>query len=465
MSKKYKIPRIVVAGTNSGVGKTTIVAGLLAALRERGMKAQPFKVGPDYIDPGFHKAASGEECYNLDTWLVPQERMKPFFADMAKEADIAIIEGVMGLYDGGREGVSSTAQIAKELAAPVILVIDCKAMGESAAAIAKGFRDYDDEVHLAGVLLNRIGSDNHEHMIRSAMERLGIPVIGAIRRDDRMHSPERHLGLTPVTEVDPTEAITTIREAVKRMVDMDALESIACSAPGLVVAETSAEQKIKRRARIGVAYDEAFSFYYPASLKALEMAGATIVQFSPLTDTALPEVDALFFGGGFPEMFLSQLERNEAMKEAIRAVAAAGMPIYAECGGLMYMCHSVVDFNGNELPMVGLVPAVCRMQDKLQKVGYVTATALQDTLLAPQGVRLRGHEFHFSTMEPMTETFPWAFQFEGGRKPVNYSGGYAKNNILASYLHLNFAGNDEAAGRFVEAAAQWRRNVDTVTTK
>ena len=289
MSKEYKIPRIVVAGTNSGVGKTTIVAGLLAALRERGMKAQPFKVGPDYIDPGFHKAASGEECYNLDTWLVPQERMKPFFADMAKEADIAIIEGVMGLYDGGREGVSSTAQIAKELEAPVILVIDCKAMGESAAAIAKGFRDYDDEVHLAGVLLNRIGSDNHEHMIRSAMERLGIPVIGAIRRDDRMHSPERHLGLTPVTEVDPTDAITTIREAVKSMVDMDALESIACSAPGLVVAETLSEQKVKRRARIGVAYDEAFSFYYPASLKALEMAGATIVQFSPLTDTALPD--------------------------------------------------------------------------------------------------------------------------------------------------------------------------------
>ena len=458
--KSYAIPRVVIAGTNSGVGKTTIVAGLLAAFHEQGKAVQAFKVGPDYIDPGFHKLASGRDCYNLDTWLVPPHKMKPFFADMAGDADLVIVEGVMGLYDGGREGVSSTAEIAKSLDAPVILVIDCKAMGESAAAIAKGFKEYDPAVNLAGVLLNRIGSDNHEHMIRSAMERLGIPVIGAIRRDERMHSPERHLGLTPVTETDPQSALTTIREAVKVSVDLAALAKLAEEAPVLMVPEATVKTVTGEKARIGVAYDEAFSFYYPASLQALAAEGADLVYFSPLTDSELPDVDALFFGGGFPEMFLETLSQNTTMAQAVRKAAADGMPIYAECGGLMYLCEAVTDFEDITRPMVGLVPAKSVMQAKLQKVGYVTATALEDTLLAPKGESLRGHEFHFSTME-LTENadeadFPWAFQFEGGRKPQSYKGGYSKDNILARYLHLNFAGNEDAAERFVAAAKAYR---------
>ena len=404
--------------------------------------------------------ASGRDCYNLDTWLVPPHKMKPFFADMAGDADLVIVEGVMGLYDGGREGVSSTAEIAKSLDAPVILVIDCKAMGESAAAIAKGFKEYDPAVNLAGVLLNRIGSDNHEHMIRSAMERLGIPVIGAIRRDERMHSPERHLGLTPVTETDPQSALTTIREAVKVSVDLAALAKLAEEAPVLMVPEATVKTVTGEKARIGVAYDEAFSFYYPASLQALAAEGADLVYFSPLTDSELPDVDALFFGGGFPEMFLETLSQNTTMAQAVRKAAADGMPIYAECGGLMYLCEAVTDFEDITRPMVGLVPAKSVMQAKLQKVGYVTATALEDTLLAPKGESLRGHEFHFSTME-LTENadeadFPWAFQFEGGRKPQSYKGGYSKDNILASYLHLNFAGNEDAAERFVAAAKAYR---------
>lgn len=358
-------PRIVIAGTNSGVGKTTIVAGLLAALTERGKRVQAFKVGPDYIDPGFHKIASQRDCYNLDTWLVPQEQMKPFFASMTEDADLSIIEGVMGLYDGGREGVSSTAQIAKELQAPVVLVIDCKAMGESAAAIAKGFRDYDSMVPFGGVLLNRLGSDNHEHMIRTALDKLGIPVIGAIRRDDRMHSPERHLGLTPVTEVDPREAIATIRDAVKVMVDLDALEALTSGAPPLALPEVAEKAVATKRARIGIAMDEGFSFYYPASLQALEDQGAELVYFSPIKDASLPEVDGLVFGGGFPEMFLSQLEGNGTMKDSIRQAAQAGMPIYAECGGLMYLTETVTDFEGRTYDMVGLVPANCVMQHNL----------------------------------------------------------------------------------------------------
>ena len=450
------IPRVVIAGTNSGVGKTTIVAGLLAAYANGGRTVQSFKVGPDYIDPGFHKIASGRDSYNLDTWLVPPHKLNPFFATMAHGVDLAIIEGVMGLYDGGREGVSSTAQIAKQLNAPVVLVIDCKAMGESAAAIAKGFRDYDPEVNFGGVILNRLGSANHERMVREGMDKIGVPVIGAIYRDDRMHSPERHLGLTPVTEIDPTEAINMIREAVEKMVNLDQLLEIASSAPAIELPETVDATSIEKRVKIGVAYDEAFSFYYPASLAALEEKGAELVYFSPLNDLVIPEVDGLVFGGGFPEMFLFQLSSNESMKESIREANEKGMPIYAECGGLMYLCESIHDFEGAVYDTVGIVPANCIMQQKLQKVGYVTATAKRDTLLGTADTSLRGHEFHFSTMEPTVENFPWAFHLEGGRRPQSYDGGYATDNVLASYLHLNFAGSDEGTQHFVDICANYK---------
>lgn len=491
-------PRIVIAGTNSGVGKTTIVAGILRCLVNQGYAVQAFKVGPDYIDPGFHKEASGRDCYNLDTWLVPAHKLTDFFAHTTKAADLAVIEGVMGLYDGGRDGISSTADIAKRLKAPVVLVIDCKAMGESAAAIAKGFRDYDKDVQFGGVILNRIGSQNHETMIRQALERLQIPVLGVIHRDERMKSPERHLGLTPVTELDVSETLRVISECMAESIDFPVLIDLAhravpletkakgntsicaveaeCTtgdeemdgvadgievdrATGDVEADGSTDSiDIDRPAlvRIGIAYDEAFSFYYPASLDALAEAGAELVYFSPLKDKTLPNVQALVFGGGFPEMFLNQLSQNEALRKQIKEVAQRGMPIYAECGGLMYLCESVVDFNKQNLPMVGIVPATCTMQETLQRVGYVEATALTDTVLVKQGQTLRGHEFHFSTMDihPAIgeDAFPWAFRFEGGRQRQVYKGGYRTDTILASYLHINFAGHEEAVRRFIEKA-------------
>jgi len=469
-------PRVVIAGTNSGVGKTTIVAGILRCLANEGLQVQAFKVGPDYIDPGFHKEASGRDCYNLDTWLVPAHKLSGFFAKTSESAHIAIIEGVMGLYDGGRDGVSSTADIAKRLHAPVVLVIDCKAMGESAAAIAKGFRDYDKDLLFSGVILNRIGSANHEAMIRQALERLDIPVLGVIRRDERMKSPERHLGLTPVTELDVSTTLEVISECMAESIDFPALLDVAQSAKPLVkdlaieseadISATVAPHELAvdkvapnliASVRIGIAHDEAFSFYYPASLEALEARGAELVYFSPLRDKTLPNVQALVFGGGFPEMFLSQLSQNEAMKQAICEASANQMPIYAECGGLMYLTEAVVDFEKQELPMVGLVPAICAMQDTLQRVGYVEATALQDTILGPKGMTLRGHEFHFSTMELSINEleFPWAFQFEGGRQRQIYTGGYSKGSLLASYLHINFAGNDEAVESFLSAARQY----------
>lgn len=456
MEKHVSIPRVVIAGTQSGVGKTTLVAGLLGALRAQGVKVQSFKVGPDYIDPGFHKLASGRDSYNLDTWLVGPEKLAPFFAHQMEGADLAVIEGVMGLYDGGKKGISSTAEIAKMLKAPVVLVIDTRSMGESAAALALGFKTYDSEVDFRGVLLNRLGSDNHERMIVEALERLEIPIIGCIHRDDRMQSPERHLGLTPVTEIDPTEALRVIQSVVEESVDLEAFKKVAESAPVLSFEEEEVGAK-EKVARIGVAYDEAFSFYYPASLAALEKVGADIVYFSPLRDREIPEVDALLFGGGFPEMFLADLEQNESMKESIRAVAKEGMPIYAECGGLMYLCESITDFDGHVHQTVGLVPAVTVMQQKLQRVGYVTATMQRDTILGIEGEALRGHEFHFSTMEPTVEDFPWAFSFVGGRMPKAHLGGYAKDNILASYLHLNFAGSESAATHFVKCAVDFKK--------
>ena len=293
-------------------------------------------------------------------------------------------------------------------------------------------------------------------MVREGMDKIGVPVIGAIYRDDRMHSPERHLGLTPVTEIDPTEAINTIREAVEKMVNLDQLLDIASSAPAIELPEAVDAKSVEKRVKIGVAYDEAFSFYYPASLAALEEKGAELVYFSPLNDLMIPEVDGLVFGGGFPEMFLFQLSSNESMKESIREANEKGMPIYAECGGLMYLCESIHDFEGAVYDTVGIVPANCIMQQKLQKVGYVTATAKRDTLLGAADTSLRGHEFHFSTMEPTVENFPWAFHLEGGRRPQSYDGGYATDNVLASYLHLNFAGSDEGAQHFVDICANYK---------
>lgn len=463
MERRIDIPRVVIAGTHSGVGKTTIVAGLLAAYKEAGKKVQSFKVGPDYIDPGFHKMASGRESFNLDTWLVPAEDMVPFFIDRAGDCDLAIIEGVMGLYDGGKSGISSTADIAKRLQAPVVLIIDAKAMAESAVAIALGFKTYDPEVDFKGVILNRLGSPGHERMIREAMEKIGIPVIGAIHRHDDMKSPERHLGLTPVTEFDPANALQAAKEAMQKEVDLEALETLAKDAPALLDDREETEVKDKV-AKIGVAYDEAFSFYYPASLEALEKEGAEIVYFSPLRDEMLPDVDALFFGGGFPEMFLESLCHNVSMKESVRKAAEQDMPIYAECGGLMYLCESITHFDGTSYPTCGVVPAKTVMQEKLQRVGYVEATIRQDCLLGAKNSVLRGHEFHFSTMEPQDgfteDSFPWAFSLEGGRKGTEYLGGYVSSDgkIVASYLHMNFAGNKKAAARFVEAAAQYRKD-------
>ena len=448
-------PRIVLAGVSSGVGKTTIVTGLTGLLHRQGLSVQPFKVGPDYIDPGFHAKAAGRDSYNLDTWLVPEERLAFTFASLSKGADLSIIEGVMGLYDGGSKGVSSTAEIAKLLQAPVVLIINCQSIGTSAAAIALGYKSYDPEVCFAGVILNKLGSDKHEAMIRDAMKEIGIPVLGALHRDQELKTPERHLGLTPVTEIETKDLIRHMEDDAEKALSLSSLLQAAQSAPDLEIPEESLQEEI-HPVRIGVARDPAFTFYYPTSLSALEKRGAELVPFSPIHDREIPDVDGLVFGGGFPEMFLTELSQNHTMIESIQAAAKQGLPVYAECGGLMYLCREITGFNGERYPMAGLVPAVCRMEKTLQRVGYVTASPLRKSICSVPGETLRGHEFHFSTLLPDREDFPWAYELRGTRQKEAHKEGYAAGSVIASYLHMNFDGNPEAARHFIQACSDFR---------
>lgn len=451
-----KIPRLVIAATQSGSGKTTIVAGLLAALRERGLKVQSYKVGPDYIDPGYHELASGRPAHNLDTWLTPAKLIPSLFAAESAEADLAVVEGVMGLFDGGKNGVSSTAQVAKILQAPVLLVIDVKSMGASAAAIAKGFRAYDEEVRVAGVILNRLGSATHEAMIREAMAGIDMPVYGALRRSEELKMPERHLGLLPVQENEERQVVQKMGRAVGGQLAMDEILALAATAPPLMTAARDNAQLVLPKCRIGVARDEAFSFYYPTSLSVLQRLGAELVPFSPLHDRLIPDVDGLLIGGGFPEMFAAQLAANETMCESVRTQAAAGMPVYAECGGYMYLMDSLRDFQGNTYAMAGVFPGQAVMTSRLQMVGYVTAEMQQDTILGRSGDRLQGHEFHFSAEEGEPDSRP--FRFTRLRNGVQYEAGQTVKNVLGSYLHLHFAGCPEAAEAFVRCCQAWKRN-------
>ena len=450
---QWNIPRIVIAATQSGAGKTTLTAGLLAALRTRGLSVQSFKVGPDYIDLGYHRIAGGRTGHNLDTWLVPEARLAEIFARECRGADIAVIEGVMGLYDGGRRGISSTAAIAKVLDAPVLLVMDVKSVGASAAATALGFRSYDPSIKLAGVLLNRLGSGTHEAMVRTAMAGIDMPVYGSLRRDASFVLPERHLGLTPVEAM-----IQSLGECVETGFDIDRIMALAKTAPPLSAA-AGAERPSQYPCRIAVARDEAFSFYYAASLDELRACGAELVEFSPLHDAALPDVDGIIIGGGFPEMFAADLAQNTAMRAAIRAASEEGMPIYAECGGYMYLMRSMVDFAGAEHEMAGVFAARARMTERLQMVGYVEAEQTEDTILGTTGLILHGHEFHFSVEETEAEESGLRpFRFTKLRSGAQYAAGHRRRNTLGSYLHLHFAGCRSAAEHFVEACHQWGRS-------
>ena len=451
MQKNF--PRLIIAATQSGSGKTTITAGLLAALKNRGLNIQAYKIGADYIDTGWHELASGKTSHNLDSWLVGADKLKEIFVETSSGADISIIEGVMGLYDGGRGGISSTAEISKFIDAPVVLVIDAKSMGTSAAAIALGFREFDKSVKLAGVILNRLGSDSHKKIIVDALNELGIKCFGAIKRNDEFFLPERHLGLVPTAENNSVDVIKKICAAVEEQVDVDALIELAKNSAPLQTS-TNHQPLTTNHLKIAVARDKAFNFYYGASLNELERLGAEIIYFSPLNDEHLPKVDGLIIGGGFPEMFAASLEQNKKLRAEIFNAAEAGLPIFAECGGFMYLMSRLIDFNGKSFEMCNVLDGAATMTNKLQMVGYVEAEILRDCAIGKAGDKIRAHEFHFSTAETSDEKI---FKCQRMRTGAEYFAGVAKKNLVASYLHIHFAGNPSAAKNFIQRCKNFKR--------
>jgi cobyrinic acid a,c-diamide synthase len=437
-------PRLVVAGTHSGVGKTTVATGLMAAFRRRGDRVAPAKVGPDFIDPGYHALATRRPGRNLDAWICGEEKIAPLAAKAAHGADVLVAEGVMGLFDGAAEpgNLASTAHVARLLDAPVVLVVDASAMSGSVAAMVHGYATFDPAIRIAGVVLNRVGSPGHESMLREALEPTGMPVLGVLARADELAWRDRHLGLVPVVEQGEAveKSLEGLADAIDASCDMDAIWAVACAAPRLATGEAPTARPAGR-ARIAVAGGPAFSFTYPDNLELLEQAGAELVPFDPRADAALPAaVDAVYAGGGFPEVFVEELASNRPLLADVHKRMEDGLVAWGECGGLLWLSRSL---DGHAL--CGVLDAEGRMSDRLT-LGYRRAHAGIDTPLAPAGAELRGHEFHYSSLEPAGDALTMS-----GRNGETRAG-FASPRLFASYLHLHLAADPRIAERFVATA-------------
>lgn len=472
------VPFLVIAGATSSSGKTTLTAGVIAALRQRGLVVQPFKVGPDYIDPTYHRLAAGRPCRNFDTWMVEPAIAAAMARRAAADADLAVVEGVMGLFDGASydEEIGSTAQIAKLLGAPVVVVLDVGRTARSAGALALGFQQFDPEVPLTGFIANRCGSADHAAGVRRAIERAtGLPVLGWLPEDAVVSLPSRHLGLVPLDE-DPTlqAAIARAGDLVERCLDLDRLLQMARlnvegSPPQPIAAQPSTfppaegapragapltersgkeirEQPAIFQPRIAIARDAAFSFYYEDNLDLLRAAGAQVIEFSPLRDESLPpRVNGLYLGGGFPELYAARLSANRSLHSAIRMAFAEGLPIYAECGGFMFLAEAIIDAGGERHPMVGLVPGMVTMQRRRVRLGYCEVRG--GHWLLPEGTA-RGHEFHWSSWGGDDRAAP-AFAVQPRTGTTARRVGYRARSLVASYVHLHFASNPALAPNFV----------------
>jgi cobyrinic acid a,c-diamide synthase len=472
------IPRVMLAADRSSSGKTTIVAGLLYALCRRGLRVQPFKVAMDYIDPSYHTWITGRHCRNLDGYLMKKEAISEVYSHGAAGAEIAVIEGVRGLYEGFDGDVGSTAQIAKQLSTPVIFVVDARSITRSAAALVKGYMDYDRGVDIKGVILNKVGSKRHAEKARSEIERYArVEVVGVIPRNDSMHLSMRHLGLVPMLEgsrrhVGFLQRLEAIRNVVEDGLDIDRILEIAAEAPALQETTPDIYQpgNAGEGLRIGVAVDEAFNFYYRDNLELIELAGAEVVPVSPLHDSCLPRIDGLYIGGGYPELYAKELSQNVGMRRSIVHAHERGMPIFAECGGLMYMgrdiewsveqggCASGEDDrrsgirhiqatgdakkpedDGGPYEMVGLVPGSSR-KGSIRVVSYVSGSLCSNCILGSPRTPFMGHEFHHSEMV-MDETrdTAYAIRLERGSGIKGGMDGFTSHGLLASYSHIHAA--------------------------
>ncbi|MEV0119947.1 cobyrinate a,c-diamide synthase [Streptomyces sp. NPDC050703] len=458
------VARLVIAAPSSGSGKTTVATGLMAAFAGAGLAVSPHKVGPDYIDPGYHALATGRPGRNLDAYLCGPDLVAPLFAHGAAGCDLAVVEGVMGMYDGaaGQGELASTAHVAKLLRAPVVLVVDASSQSRSVAALVHGFASWDPGVRVAGVILNKVGSDRHEALLREALDESGVPVLGVLRRAARVNTPSRHLGLVPVAErrAEAVDSVAALASQVRDGCDLDALFALARSAgplPGEAWEPASAlgaspasprpssnAGRALSRPVVAVAGGAAFTFSYAEHAELLRAAGAEVVTFDPLRDERLPEGTAgLVIGGGFPEVYAPQLSANERLREAVAELALSGAPVAAECAGLLYLTR---ELDGE--PMCGVLDAKARMSERLT-LGYREAVAVSDGVIAAAGTRMRGHEFHRTAVEPGAGASPaW-----GLHAPKRRVEGFVQGNVHASYLHTHWASEPGVARRFVESCA------------
>jgi cobyrinic acid a,c-diamide synthase len=453
------VARLVIGGVSSGVGKTTVLVGLARALKLRGLRVAVFKCGPDYLDPTYHGRAAGERSHNLDGWMMGRDAVLSTFARATEGKDIALIEGVMGLFDGaspvGEAG--STAEIAKWLEAPVLLVCDASGMARSVAALVHGFASFDRELGLSGVICNRVGSRAHLELLAKALREPLI--VGGLPKEKGLAFPERHLGLHSAEhDADAESRIDAWAARVAEWFELDRVLALARAAgpvpqPSVAAVVVPVAAAPRVRCRIGLASDPAFQFYYDDNLRRLEALGAELVRFSPISDARLPEVDGLYIGGGYPELHAAALAQNASMRAAVAAFAAAGRPIYAECGGLMYLSRAIRTVEGSEHPMVGVVPGTAVMRDRMQALGYVEVETQAPSLLGPPGLRFRGHQFRYSELQ-LDGDVEQIFSLRRRRGGEVTREGYAVGRTLASYVHAHWASNPLAAQGFVDACAQ-----------
>ncbi len=440
-------PRIVVAGTTSSVGKTSITAAIIHGIKKHGYSVQPFKVGPDFIDPSYLSAVSGRLSRNLDPWLMGSKGVVKSFVKNS-DSDFSIVEGVMGFYDGfsGTTNFSSTYHVANILKTPVILVLDASKTARSIAAIALGFTKFQKNSRIMGLILNKIGSKKHEELCRQALAPLKLPILGVIPRKTNLIMESRHLGLIPVKESQSVKSkIRMIAKSISNFIDIAKIIQMGKKVSPLP--KISLDKKPKYKTTIAVALDESFNFYYQDNLDALRTAGAMIKFFSPVSDSKVPDCDGIYIGGGFPEIIGESLEKNQRMQKAIKKLAEDHVPIYAECGGLMYLTKSI-DYNYNKFRMVGLFDAITKMQKRL-KLNYTKATVSHDCLISKSFKIIRGHEFHFSELESLHDDVKFAYNLSVGIGIKNRKDGLMEHNTLASYTHLHFA-NSSFAKNFVQ---------------
>lgn len=442
----------LLGGVNSGSGKTTLAAALLRALRRRGIDVAPFKCGPDYIDPSFHRQAAGRASFNLDPCFHAGAALRSAFARSAATADAAVVEGVMGLFDGTCPGTraGSSAEIAARLGLPVVLVVNARGISGSIAPLVKGFCEWDPEVRIVGVIADFTGSARHGQLLADALRTAGLPpLLGRFDRNEAWRLPERHLGLTTGTLDDAL--LDRMADAAEESIDLDRLLELArIPRPAAVV---SAAAQATSGLRLGVAQDEAFHFYYEENFELLRERGVELVFFSPLHDRDLPpELDGLWFGGGYPELFAETLAANDAMLDAVRSFAASGRVVWGECGGFLYLLAGLTGFDGVRYPMLGLLPGEGKMHSRLSALGYREAVTATDGLFGPAGTRIQGHEFHYSSAELPAGTQPFfhARTLHGETSEA----GSVHNRIAGSYLHLHFASNPAALDHFVKELAR-----------